>query len=213
MRRVALLSVHACPLARLGGRDSGGMNVYVRELARELGRRGVTVDVFTRWRERDDPQIQPLGPNARVVHLLSGPIGYYSKMEVHASLPEFTERLLAWTRREGTTYDVVHSHYWLSAEVASAVRAQWATPVVQMFHTLGLVKGQVLDDSMNGARRSVSRIASSPRARSSSRTSSRCTTQTRTRSASSRSVWTRRCSAHSARRTPGPRSVVTHAST
>ena len=150
MRRVALLSVHACPLARLGGRDSGGMNVYVRELARELGRRGVAVDVFTRWRERDDPQVQPLGPNARVVHLLAGPIGYYSKMEVHASLPEFTERLLAWTRREGAAYDLVHSHYWLSAEVASAVRTVWGTPVIQMFHTLGLVKGQVLDDSMNG---------------------------------------------------------------
>ena len=54
MTRIAMLSVHACPLAKLGGRDSGGMNVYVRELARELGRRGVEVDVFTRWREKDD---------------------------------------------------------------------------------------------------------------------------------------------------------------
>ena len=145
-----MLSVHACPLARLGGRDSGGMNVYVRELARELGRRGVQVDVFTRWRERYDPQIQSLGDNARVIHLLSGPIGYYPKMEVYGRLPEFTRRLIDFTRAEGLRYDLLHSHYWLSAEVADVVRHEWRVPVVQMFHTLGLVKSQVVDDDLNG---------------------------------------------------------------
>ena len=35
IRRVAMLSVHTCPLATLGGKETGGMNVYVRELARE----------------------------------------------------------------------------------------------------------------------------------------------------------------------------------
>jgi D-inositol-3-phosphate glycosyltransferase len=150
MTRIAMLSVHACPLAHLGGRDSGGMNVYVRELARELGRRGVEIDVFTRWREREDPQIQSLGPNARVVHLVSGPIGYYPKMDVYSRLPEFSERLLAFTRAEGRAYDLIHSHYWLSAEVAEVLRARWAAPVVQMFHTLARVKAQALDDSLNG---------------------------------------------------------------
>ncbi len=150
MTRVAMLSVHACPLARLGGRDSGGMNVYVRELARELGRRGVEVDVFTRWREREDPQIQSLGDHARVVHLLAGPIGYYSKLDVYQRLREFIDRLLEFGRAEGRAYDLIHSHYWLSAEVAEFVRREWDVPVVQMFHTLGLVKSQVLDDGLNG---------------------------------------------------------------
>ena len=63
-RRIAMISVHACPLAKLGGRDSGGMNVYVRELARDLGARGIEVDVFTRWREQYDPRIQQIGPEA-----------------------------------------------------------------------------------------------------------------------------------------------------
>ncbi len=48
IRRVAMLSVHTSPLATLGGKKTGGMNVYVRELSRELGRRGIDVDVFTR---------------------------------------------------------------------------------------------------------------------------------------------------------------------
>ena len=44
--RIAMLSYHTCPLATLGGKDTGGMNVYVRDLARELGRRGVGASGF-----------------------------------------------------------------------------------------------------------------------------------------------------------------------
>ncbi len=150
MTRIAMLSVHACPLARLGGRDSGGMNVYVRELARELGRRGHEVDVFTRWREKDDPRIQSLGPNARVVHIPSGPMGYWPKMDVYDHLDEFTTRLVEHVHAEGRGYDLIHSHYWLSAQVAHALAAHWNVPRIQMFHTLGLVKREVMDEDVDG---------------------------------------------------------------
>ena len=150
MTRVAMLSVHACPLAKLGGRDSGGANVYVRELARELGRRGIEVDVFTRWREKDDPGIQWLGENARVVHIASGPMGYWPKMDVYEHLDEFATRLQAHVAAEGTRYDLIHSHYWLSAEVARALAPRWRLPRIQMFHTLGLVKREVMDEDIDG---------------------------------------------------------------
>ena len=52
--RVAMISVHTSPLARLGEKDAGGLNVYVRQLSRQLGRLGVAVDVFTR---RTDPNM------------------------------------------------------------------------------------------------------------------------------------------------------------
>ena len=145
-----MVSVHACPLAKLGGRDSGGMNVYVRELARELGRRGHEVDVFTRWREKDDPRIQTLGPNARVVHIQSGPMGYWPKMDVYEHLEEFTAKLDAHVASEGKQYDLMHSHYWLSAEVARTLAPRWGVPRIQMFHTLGLVKREVMDEDIDG---------------------------------------------------------------
>ncbi|HKW77881.1 MAG TPA: glycosyltransferase [Candidatus Limnocylindria bacterium] len=145
-----MLSVHACPLARLGGRDSGGMNVYVRELARELGRRGIEVDVFTRWREKYDPRIQPLGQNARVIHIESGPMGYWPKMDVYEHLDEFTAKLEEHVAAEGTRYDLIHSHYWLSAQVARTIAPKWRVPRVQMFHTLGLVKREVMDEDIDG---------------------------------------------------------------
>src|SRR5213593_2915594 len=145
-----MVSVHACPLAKLGGRDSGGMNVYVRELARDLGKRGIEVDVFTRWREKDDPRIQQIGTNARVVHIPSGPIGYWPKMAVYEHLDEFTSQLLEHVKGEGRAYDIVHAHYWLSAKVAGALAQRWKVPVIQMFHTLGLVKREIMDEDVDG---------------------------------------------------------------
>jgi len=145
-----MISVHACPLAKLGGRDSGGMNVYVRELARELGSRGIEVDVFTRWREPGDPRVQQLGPNARVIHVESGPIRYIPKSEVYARIGEFTEKVVAFIEREGRTYDAIHSHYWLSALVARDLAERYGLPVVQMFHTLGLVRAEVMDEDTDG---------------------------------------------------------------
>ena len=145
-----MLSVHACPLARLGGRDSGGMNVYVRELSRELASRGIEVDVFTRWREPDDPRIQTLAPGARVIHIASGPVRYVPKLEVYERIGDFSEQVQQHIETEGRGYDLIHSHYWLSALVARDLAARWKLPRIQMFHTLGLVKREVMDEDVDG---------------------------------------------------------------
>jgi len=148
--RIAMLSVHACPLAKLGGRDSGGMNVYVREVARELGSRGIEVDVFTRWREPAAPRIHEIGPNARVIHVESGPIRYVPKSEVYERIDRFTESTAALMAAEPRPYDLIHSHYWLSAAVARELGPRFGLPTIQMFHTLGLVKAEVMDEDVDG---------------------------------------------------------------
>jgi len=145
-----MLSVHACPLAKLGGRDSGGMNVYVRELSRELASRGIEVDVFTRWREPGDPRIQQLAPNARVIHVESGPIRYIPKTDVFARIGDFTDQVQRHIEQDGRGYDLIHSHYWLSAVVARQLAARWDLPTVHMAHTLGLVKREVMDEDADG---------------------------------------------------------------
>jgi len=101
MYRIAMLSLHTCPKAALGGKETGGMNVYVRDLSRELGRRGFTVDVFTRSQDPDIPPVGRLGPNARVIHLKAGPEAPYDKNLVHAHIDEFTDNLLEFARSEG----------------------------------------------------------------------------------------------------------------
>jgi D-inositol-3-phosphate glycosyltransferase len=141
--RVAMLSVHTCPLAALGGKETGGMNVYVRELARELSRMGVETDVFTRSQNPAIPRVVPLAERARVVHLAAGPETPLARERVHAHLDEFIDGVEAWRITRGVEYDLLHSHYWLSGVSALALRERWGTPVVQMFHTLGHLKNHV----------------------------------------------------------------------
>ncbi len=138
-----MLSVHTSPLAQLGGKEAGGMNVYVRELARELGRRNVAVDIFTRSQKRGEPQITEIGANARVVTLRTGPAAPYDKNLVLDYLPEFVGRVRCFADDEDLQYDLIHSHYWVSGVAALELRKMWGTPIIQMFHTLGAMKNQV----------------------------------------------------------------------
>jgi D-inositol-3-phosphate glycosyltransferase len=144
--RVAMLSVHTCPKAALGGKESGGMNVYVRDLSRELGRRGFTVDVFTRSQDPTIPMVCGLGTNARVIHLKAGPEAPYDKNRVFDHIDEFTNNLLDFANSEDAAYHVIHSHYWLSGLVALRLQKQWDIPVMHMFHTLAKLKNRVAKD-------------------------------------------------------------------
>jgi D-inositol-3-phosphate glycosyltransferase len=126
------------------------MNLYIRELARDLARRGIEVDVFTRQREHDHPTVQEIAPGARVIHIAAGPVQYIPKMDVYDRLDEFTAGVDAYVAAQRLTYDVIHAHYWLSAEVARALAPRWGVPRIQMFHTLGLVKREVMDEDVDG---------------------------------------------------------------
>jgi D-inositol-3-phosphate glycosyltransferase len=139
-----MLSVHTCPLATLGGKETGGMNVYVRDLSRELGRRGIAVDCFTRSQNPDLPRISTeLGYGGRVIHVPAGPEAPYAKHLIADHLPEFTQAVLSFARCEGIQYDVIHSHYWLSGFAARDLRRVWGTPIIHMFHTLGQMKNSI----------------------------------------------------------------------
>jgi D-inositol-3-phosphate glycosyltransferase len=146
MYRIALLSYHTSPLAPLGGRETGGLNVYVRELARELAERGHHVDVFTRRIDVDAPAVIPIARgetgSARLVHIDAGPPQYLDKDALPPYIDEFAEGVAAFAAGEGVPYDVLHSHYWLSGVAGAALRRRWGVPHISMFHTLGEVKSR-----------------------------------------------------------------------
>ncbi len=142
--RIAMLSYHTCPLATLGGKDTGGMNVYVREITRCLGEMGLHVDVFTRSQDEHVPHVlHDLGYGNRVVHVPAGPEVPMPKQELAAYLPEFVRGVSDFARQKGIQYDLIHSHYWMSGLAALDLRAEWKAPVVHMFHTLVLMKNRV----------------------------------------------------------------------
>ncbi len=138
--KLALLSVHSCPVGNLGGKDTGGMNVYVRELAYELGQQGHLVDVYTRVHDPNDLQIVEIGQNARLIHLKAGVVDDMNKLLVYAYLPDFVCNLEDFRRNNDLQYDLVFSHYWLSGWVGQFLQRWWNVPQMIMFHTLGAVK-------------------------------------------------------------------------
>ncbi len=140
-----MLSYHTCPLATLGGKDTGGMNVYVRDLTRELGRLGVHVDVFTRSQNEHVPHVlHDLGFGNRVVHVPAGPEIPVPKDELAGYIPQFVDGICKFTEEKGIKYDLIHSHYWMSGLAAGTLSDMWGKiPILQMFHTLGEMKNRV----------------------------------------------------------------------
>jgi D-inositol-3-phosphate glycosyltransferase len=139
--RVAMLSYHTCPLAALGGKDTGGMNVYVRELTRSLGKVGIRVDVFTRSQDEHVPHvIHDLGNGNRVIHIPAGPEIPLPRDQWSRYIPEFTEAIQRFAVEPGLSYDLIHSHYWLSGLAGLTLQQVWKIPLVHMFHTLGEMK-------------------------------------------------------------------------
>ena len=140
VRRVAMLSMHTSPLAPLGGRETGGMNVYVRAASAALARTGLRVDVFTRRTDPFSPEVETVTDGVRLIHVSAGPATRVEKEEMDGFAGEFASGVLAFAAGDGVRYDLVHSHYWLSASAGRGLAREWDVPHVAMFHTLADVK-------------------------------------------------------------------------
>ncbi len=144
IKRIALISVHTSPLAPMGGRKTGGMNVYVRELSHELGKQGYLVDIFTRRSSSSEPDVDTtIGNNVRVIYLSCGPSAPLTPDEHYPYLSEFTANLMAFATLHNIHYDIVYSHYWLSGAVAAKLKEAWGIRFVHMYHTLGHMKKRI----------------------------------------------------------------------
>jgi D-inositol-3-phosphate glycosyltransferase len=138
--RIAMLSAHSSPLGKLGSKDTGGMSVYVRELSRELGRRGHRVDIYTRHNRSAHDRVVELHKNVRLIHLRLGDNQYISKAEMYPHLEGFFRELEQFRLAHHLEYDLIHSHYWLSGRLGIWAQETWKRPHVVMFHSLGAMK-------------------------------------------------------------------------
>ena len=120
MQNIALVSEHASPLCALGGDDRGGQNVYVANVARELGARGYRVDVFTRRDSLELPPVVQWSPNVRVAHVPAGPPTQIPKEELLPHMGAFARFLEDFARTRVRPYDVIHANFFMSG---------WADPV------------------------------------------------------------------------------------
>ena len=138
--RIAMFSIHSSPIGELGTKNTGGMSVYIRELARHLGVFGHRVDIYTKLNGSKHNQIIELYDNVRLIHLSAGNNGYVHKLALYYYLSDFFRALERFKNQEDLNYDLIHSHYWLSGRMGSWIQDRWNVPHIVMFHTLGTVK-------------------------------------------------------------------------
>ncbi|KAA2242893.1 glycosyltransferase family 1 protein [Chitinophaga agrisoli] len=138
--RIAFISDHASPIAALGGVDSGGQNVYVGELAYQLTKKGYAVDIFTRWEHPQLPQRVQWRKDVRVIHIEAGPVACLPKEQLLPYMATFRDNMLAFMREEGTTYELIHANFFMSALVAMEIKALLHIPFVVTFHALGHIR-------------------------------------------------------------------------
>jgi D-inositol-3-phosphate glycosyltransferase len=139
-KRIAFISEHASPLATLGGVDSGGQNVYVAELPKQLVKLGYNVDVYTRKESYEINEVINWLPGIRVIHVKAGPEKVVPKEKLLYLMEEFANNMIAFIRREEVVYELVHANFFMSALVASKVKKVFHIPYVVTFHALGLVR-------------------------------------------------------------------------
>ncbi|MBE9464244.1 glycosyltransferase family 4 protein [Dyadobacter subterraneus] len=139
-KKLAFISEHASPLAVLGGVDSGGQNVYVAEICKQLARLGYTIDIFTRKDSADLLETVLWLPGIRVVHIVAGPEEEVAKEKLLGFMGEFTTNMIHFIQSNDLQYDLVHANFFMSGLVAFNIKGELKIPYVITFHALGKIR-------------------------------------------------------------------------
>ena len=140
VKRVAVISLHTSPLLQPGSGDSGGMNVYVRELVSSLSQTGVECTTFTRADREGLPSEVMVEPGHRVVYIEAGP-HHLPKEALPEISDQFCHGVMEWFKANERP-DIIHANYWLSGVVGHHLKHELGVPFVSTFHTLARVKAE-----------------------------------------------------------------------
>ena len=132
--RIAMISYWTCPLTRLGVLNAGGLNVYILNLANELGKLGHQVDIYTRAHKERDESIVTIHQNVRIIHLATRLLHHYQNVE------SFGHRIIDFTSKQSLSYEIIHSHYFYSGLVGLFLKEKLKIPHFVTFHTLAVMK-------------------------------------------------------------------------
>lgn len=144
IKSIALLSTHGYfdPVPQLGRTDTGGQVVYVLELAKALARAGYKTDIYTRWFDQSQSQIDPVpdNPDVRVIRIPAGPWEFIPKEFIYDVLPDLAKNMVSFIRENQLDYDLYHGHYVDAGIVALDVSRAMGKPVYFTAHSIGAWK-------------------------------------------------------------------------
>ncbi len=138
-KKIAVLAIHACPLNNTGDKHAGGMNIYIKSLYKELSNYQCSIDIFTKSHELHSAGIIQISPFLRVIHV-SGIPENIEKNTSFEYLSNIEKSIEDFVSNHDITYDIMHSHYWLSGSAGLSLSKKWKIPHVATFHTLAQKK-------------------------------------------------------------------------
>ena len=123
------ISFHTSPFGSVGKFDSGGLNVYVQQISKQLANKNNVTVVTAEKAENfktdslDFYSLDLFEPGLSV-----------DDKEIH--LQEFKTKLEESFELEN--FDIIHAHYWLSGLIAKQISEEKNIPYVFSSHSLGL---------------------------------------------------------------------------
>jgi phosphoheptose isomerase len=139
-RKIAMITNSNSLLASLGSVGSGGQEVYIAQVARNLDRMGYQVDIFTRKDDPELPEIYEWLENVRIIHVPAGPAEFLQQEDLLVYMPEFTEYMIEFFNRQMKPYDLIHANFGMSGLIGAEIKVTLGTPFVIEFHALGRVR-------------------------------------------------------------------------
>jgi D-inositol-3-phosphate glycosyltransferase len=117
------------------------MNVVERHTAEALAELGHKVDLITRRSGPGQPDVVDLGGGVCLRHIDAGPAEHLAKSAIDAYTDEFGTAMGALD-----SYDIVHSHHWMSGIAALPLARRWGVPHVQSYHSVAALPGDYLSE-------------------------------------------------------------------
>lgn len=114
--RIGIISYHSSPLMPAGAGTSGGMNIFIARLYKELAR-WFPIDIFTCGKQG----IVRIGKNLQVIH------------HDH-TLDDFADAVIK--EHQSKPYNLMHTHYWLSGLIGMRIHKKLGIPWVHSYHTI-----------------------------------------------------------------------------
>lgn len=123
----------------LGNTDTGGQVVYVLQLAKALGKKGIKVDIITRQFDNQALEEQVF-ENVKIVRIPCGGTKFVQKEKMYELIPEMVDNLMGYMQKKRKEYDIVHSHYWDGGYAGNLLAKMLDVPHVYTPHSLGKLK-------------------------------------------------------------------------
>jgi D-inositol-3-phosphate glycosyltransferase len=146
---ILMLSVIDDPFDPPGGERFGGGHLFVFDLGRYLIRKGHYITYLTRANDPGKSEKEQLGSMCTIHRLRVGPLSDVPPVELGPFVPELTLKSIALLDEIGS-FDVIHSHYWLSGIVARELAARRPTHHVHSLLSLGRVRRVAGEESKLG---------------------------------------------------------------